>query len=66
MLAADSPIEREFVWTLRSVGDERILVGSDYPQFSLVRTLDALDKLDLTADERASIRYLNARKLFGK
>jgi predicted TIM-barrel fold metal-dependent hydrolase len=66
VLAADSPIETEFVWTLRNVGVDRVLLGSDYPQFSLTQTLDALDRLDLTEDETAKIRHLNARQLFAK
>ena len=66
VLAADSPIEAEFVWTLRNVGVDRVLLGSDYPQFSLTQTLDALDKLDLNQDEKAKIRSLNARKLFAR
>jgi uncharacterized protein len=66
VLAADSPIEAEFVWTLRNVGVDRVLLGSDYPQFALTQTLDALDKLDLTEDEKAKIRSLNARKLFAR
>jgi predicted TIM-barrel fold metal-dependent hydrolase len=64
LLAADSPIEAEFVWTLRNVGIDRVLLGSDYPQFSLAQTLDALERLDLDESEKAKIRYENARKLF--
>lgn len=37
VLAADSPIEAEFVWTLRNVGIEHVLLGSDYPQISTLR-----------------------------
>lgn len=64
-LAADSPIEEEFIWTMRNVGIDHILIGSDYPQFSLAQTLDAFEKLDLSAAEKAKIRHENARKLFG-
>ena len=64
-LAADSPIEAEFVWTLRNIGVDRILLGSDYPQLPLSDALDALERLDLTEDEKARIRYGNARLLFG-
>jgi uncharacterized protein len=64
VLAADSPIEAEFVWTLRNVGIEHVLFGSDYPQISVARTLNALDRLGLTEPEKAAIRYENARKLF--
>jgi uncharacterized protein len=64
-LAADSPIEEEFVWTIRNVGIEHVLLGSDYPQFTLAQTLRAFEKLDLTPAEKAKIRYANARALFG-
>lgn len=64
-LVADSPIETEFVWTMRNVGIDHILIGSDYPQFSLAQTLAAFEKLDLTAEEKAKIRSANARALFG-
>ncbi|MDR6834821.1 MULTISPECIES: amidohydrolase family protein [unclassified Sphingopyxis] len=64
-LAADAPIEEEFIWTMRNVGIDHVLIGSDYPQFSLAQTLDALDKLDITPAEKAKIRHENARDLFG-
>ena len=65
LLAGDTPLEEEFVWTLRNVGIERVLLGSDYPQISLQRTLDAFEKLDLTDEEKHLIRVGNARRLFG-
>lgn len=66
LLAADSPIEAEFVWTLRNVGIDRVLVGSDYPQIGLDRTLDALERLDLDDEEKAKLRSGNAHRLFGR
>lgn len=63
VLAADSPIEAEFVWTLRNVGIDHVLLGSDYPQFTLAQTLDALGRLDLNEEEKTKIRYTNARRL---
>jgi predicted TIM-barrel fold metal-dependent hydrolase len=65
-LLADSPIEAEFVWTLRNVGIDHLLLGSDYPQMTLGKNVAALKRLDLTAEERASILSGNARKLFGR
>jgi predicted TIM-barrel fold metal-dependent hydrolase len=64
LLAADTPIEAEFVWTLRNVGIERLLLGSDYPQFSLQSAVQALEKLDLSAEEKAAIQSGNARQMF--
>lgn len=65
LLAADTPLEAEFVWTLRNVGIDHVLLGSDYPQISLAQTLQAFERLDLTAAEKAKIRATNARALFG-
>lgn len=64
-IAADAPIEPEFIWTMRNVGIDHILLGSDYPQLTLAQTLDAFERLDLTAEEKAQIRRANAKALFG-
>lgn len=64
-LVAGSPIEDEFVWTIRNVGVNHVLLGSDYPQYSLAQNLAALERLELTAEEKEAIRIGNARKLFG-
>ena len=66
LLAADSPIEAEFVWTLRNIGIDRVLLGSDYPQLTLGQTLDALERLGLDESEKAKIRYANAQRLLKK
>ena len=62
---AGSPVEAEFVWTIRNVGVEHVLLGSDYPQYSLEQNFRALERLPLTEDEKAKIRYKNASVLFG-
>jgi uncharacterized protein len=64
-MVADSPIKAEFVWTVRNVGVDHVLFGSDYPQYSVAQNASALDRLGLTEAEKAAIRYDNARKLFG-
>jgi predicted TIM-barrel fold metal-dependent hydrolase len=63
-LLADSPVEDEFVWTIRNVGIDNVLLGSDYPQISLPDAIDALKRLDLTESEKNKIRYDNARRIF--
>lgn len=65
VLLAGSPINDEFVWTIRGVGIDHVLLGSDYPQFTLAETLAAFEKLDLTPEEKDKIRYGNAKALFG-
>ena len=64
-LVAGSPLEAEFVWTIRNVGVGQVLLGSDYPQASLKQNLDALDRMGLSDAEKAQIRYGNAQRLFG-
>ena len=66
LVVADSPVEEEFLWTLRNVGMDHVLLGSDYPQIGLDTTVEAFERLDLTADEKAKIRSGNAMKLFGR
>ena len=65
-LSADTPLEEEFVWTLRNVGIDSVLLGSDYPQMSLGAAVGALERLDLTAEEKDKIRSSNARRLFAR
>jgi predicted TIM-barrel fold metal-dependent hydrolase len=65
VLVAGSPIQQEFVWTIRNVGVDHVLLGSDFPQISLAKTLAALDRLGLTESEKAKIRFENAKKLLG-
>jgi predicted TIM-barrel fold metal-dependent hydrolase len=64
-LVADSPVEEEFVWTIRNVGVDHVLMGSDYPQYSLEQNMSALDRLGLSDAEKATIRTENARVLLG-
>lgn len=65
VIAAGSPIQDEFVWTMRNVGVDHLLLGSDFQQLSLPQTLAAFNKLGLTEEEKAKIRYDNAKTLFG-
>jgi uncharacterized protein len=64
-MVAGSPIQDEFVWTIRNVGVDHVLLGSDFQQLSLPQTLAAFNRLGLTEEEKAKIAYGNAQKLFG-
>jgi hypothetical protein len=63
-IMADSPIEEEFIWTIKNVGIDRVFLGSDFPQITLKQAVDALERLNLTAEEKNKIRYENASKFF--
>ena len=62
-LVAGSPIQSEFVWTIRNIGVDHVMLGSDYPQFTLRQSVDALESLDLSRSEKDSILYGTAHKL---
>ena len=62
-LVAHSPIQAEFVWTIHNIGVDHIMLGSDYPQFTLRQTVDALESLDLNREEKNAILYGTAHKL---
>jgi uncharacterized protein len=65
VIVADSPIEAELVWTIRNVGIDHVLFGSDYPQYSLEQNASALARLSLNESEKAKIRFENAQRLLG-
>jgi len=50
---------------VRNVGIDHVLLGSDYPQMGLKAAVDALERLDLTDEEKAKIRWGNAARVFG-
>jgi uncharacterized protein len=62
-LVAGSPIQSEFVWTIRNIGVDHVMLGSDYPQFTLRHSVDALESLDLSRSEKDTILYGTAHKL---
>ena len=62
-LVARSPIQSEFVWTMRNIGLDHIMLGSDYPQFTLRQSVDALESLDLNRHEKDTILYETAHHL---
>jgi uncharacterized protein len=62
-LVAGSPIQAEFVWTIRNIGVDHIMLGSDYPQFTLRQTVDAFESLELNRGEKDQILYETAHKL---
>jgi len=64
VIVAGSPIEDEFVWTIRNVGVDHVLFGSDYPQYSVEQNASALERLRLDEGEKAKIRFGNAQRLF--
>jgi uncharacterized protein len=64
-LLAGSPFAEQYLWSLRRVGADRLLFGSDYPFDPPVRAVDAVRRLGFTRPELDRVLYRNARELFG-
>ncbi|GIL39276.1 amidohydrolase family protein [Roseiterribacter gracilis] len=62
---AGSPLQAEFVWTMRQIGTDRILFGSDWPVDTPAAALAAVRKLGLTASEQRQVLHDNAVSLLG-
>jgi len=60
---ANSPYKDELEWAIKTIGVNRILFGSDFPQFSVNETIKSLNELNLTKEEKKLILYSNANRL---
>lgn len=57
---AAGPYAEQLVWTIRQIGVERFLYGSDYPMYAPERALAAFRSLGFDDDEERAILYDNA------
>ena len=62
---AGSPVQPELVWTMRKVGTNHILFGSDWPVYTPDEAVKAVRSLGLTVDEQKQIFHDNAVQLLG-
>jgi predicted TIM-barrel fold metal-dependent hydrolase len=62
---AGSPVQPEFVWTLRQHGMDHVLMGSDWPVDTPAAAIAAVRALGLTAAEEKLVLHDNAAKLVG-
>lgn len=60
---ADSPFADQLVWTIRRLGADRVMFGSDFPVSTFEETLAAFDTLGLEPEERQAILYDTAARL---
>jgi uncharacterized protein len=61
----DSPVVPELVWTIRKVGTDRILFGSDWPVYDPAEAVAAVRKLGFNAAEQQQIFHDNVVNLLG-
>ena len=62
---AGSPVQAELVWTIRKVGTDRVLFGTDWPVYTPSETLKAVRQMGFTKAEEKQILHDNAAQLFG-
>ena len=60
-----SPMWPFLHWTLKSIGLDRVLLGSDFPDYSLADTLRLARSLELDRQEMNQVLGKNAARLFG-
>jgi uncharacterized protein len=60
---AGSPVQPELVWTMRKVGINHILFGSDWPVYTPAEAIKAVRALGLTQAEQKQIFHDNAAEL---
>ena len=53
-----------FMQMYEQVGADHILYSSDYPYVSMKDTLDFVDQLDISEEDKDKILYKNAQQLF--
>jgi len=57
--------DEEAVATIRRVGCDRVLFGSDWPWFHPIKDAQRIDSLPLSAEEKRLIFYENAQRVLG-
>lgn len=60
---ADSPVRAELVWTMRTIGIDRMLFASDWPIETPAEAIKAALAFDLRPDEQRKFFYDNAAQL---
>ena len=60
---AGSPVQPELVWTMRKVGINHIVFGSDWPVYTPAEAVKAVRSLGLTEAEQKQIFHDNAAEL---
>jgi predicted TIM-barrel fold metal-dependent hydrolase len=62
---ANSPMRAELLWTMRQLGTDRLLFGSDWPVFTPQESLAAVRRLGFTDSELKAILHDNVVRLLG-
>jgi predicted TIM-barrel fold metal-dependent hydrolase len=57
--------DEEAVATIRRVGPDRVLFGSDWPWFHPIKDAQRIDSLPLSAEEKRLVFFENAQRVLG-
>ncbi|HEY9259085.1 amidohydrolase family protein [Chitinophaga sp.] len=62
-LLGDSPYRDQLVWTIRKIGVDQFLFGSDYPIFTPGEAIKGIEAMGFTKEEQEKIFHSNAERL---
>ncbi|MGO4289264.1 amidohydrolase family protein [Chitinophaga sp. RAB17] len=62
-LLGDSPYRDQLVWTIRKIGVDQFLFGSDFPVFAPGEAIKGIEAMGFTKEEEQKIFYSNAARL---
>jgi uncharacterized protein len=62
----NSPVEAELVWTMRKVGMDRVIFGSDWPVYSPAESVSAIRDLGLSVNEQRQVFHDNIAQLLNQ
>ncbi|PSL49483.1 putative TIM-barrel fold metal-dependent hydrolase [Chitinophaga niastensis] len=62
-ILGDSPFHDQLVWTMRKIGIDQFLFGSDFPVFDPLAAIKSVHAMGFTQEEEKKIFYTNACRL---
>jgi len=64
-LYANSPRQKDLIWTMREIGMDQFMFASDFPIFNLGETKQLMDDYGFTDEEKQKLYGDNAANVFG-
>ncbi len=64
-ILGNSPFRDQLVWTIRTVGIDQFMFGSDFPLFDPAEAIKGVHAMGFTKEEEQKIFYANASRLLG-
>ncbi|KAA2245012.1 amidohydrolase [Chitinophaga agrisoli] len=64
-ILGNSPFRDQLVWTIRTIGIDQFMFGSDFPLFDPTEAIKSVHAMGLTKEEEQKLFYTNATRLLG-